>query len=101
MIRQLGTQRARLQNLTANNPTKEGVSRGTTVAAIAAAILVASATLATAHAGSRSNYNEYYPSYVICDPYAGTYWDGVAPYASQPDECDPYYWTYWYGVVPY
>jgi hypothetical protein len=35
-----------------------------------------------------------------CDPYFGTYWDGVAPYSS--DACsDPYVGTPWDSVWPY
>jgi hypothetical protein len=34
------------------------------------------------------------------DPYAGTYWDGVAPYSSNAQP-DPYAGTPWDGVAPY
>jgi len=34
------------------------------------------------------------------DPYAGTYWEGLAPYGSN-DQPDPYAGTYWEGLAPY
>jgi hypothetical protein len=36
-----------------------------------------------------------------CDSYAGTVWDGVAPYSSTGGQCDPYAGTVWDGVAPY
>ena len=35
-----------------------------------------------------------------CDPYAGTIWDGVAPYNAN-SQCDPYKGTIWEDVAPY
>jgi hypothetical protein len=36
-----------------------------------------------------------------CNPYAGTVWDGVAPYSSKGGRCDPYAGTIWDGIAPY
>jgi hypothetical protein len=56
--------------------------------AVAFATLLASPVLAQAQTGDR------------CDPLAGTYWDGVAPYGGT--SCtEPYDGTIWEGVAPY
>jgi hypothetical protein len=56
--------------------------------AVAFATLVGSPVLAQSQTGDG------------CDPYFGTYWDGVAPYSG--DSCtDPYDGTIWEGVAPY
>jgi hypothetical protein len=61
------------------------------IVAIVTAVTLASTSLAFAETRYRSP----------CDPYAGTYWEGVAPYGSTSTSCDPYDGTIWEGVAPY
>ena len=61
------------------------------IVAIVTAVTLASTSLAFAETRYRSP----------CDPYAGTYWEGVAPYGSASTSCDPYDGTIWEGVAPY
>jgi hypothetical protein len=71
---------------------------GKITAALVAAILLASAGVASAQIGRHgpnAYYNPYYNSY-----YNRDYWQGVAPHGLI-EERDPYAGTYWEGVAPY
>jgi hypothetical protein len=71
---------------------------GKITAALVAAILLASAGVASAQIGRHgpnAYYNPYYNSY-----YNRDYWQGVAPHGLI-EERDPYAGTYWGGVAPY
>ena len=61
------------------------------IVAIVTAVTLAPTSLASAE----TRYSH------ACNPYAGTYWDGIAPYGSTPTSCDPYDGTIWEGVAPY
>jgi hypothetical protein len=39
-------------------------------------------------------------SHSACDPYAGSNWEGMAPYGGT-SRCDPYKGNIWEGVAPY
>jgi hypothetical protein len=71
----------------------------TFLAVLTAAIMVtAGAASANAKSDSVHQFYNYAP---VCDPYAGTVFDGVAPYGAVPRSCDPYAGTIWEGVAPY
>jgi hypothetical protein len=75
--------------------------------AIVTGLLLATTALASAQTRS---YQQAPQGYAQCmapnpdaywhDPYAGTYWEGVAPYSSN-EQPDPYAGTVWDGVAPY
>jgi hypothetical protein len=67
---------------------------GKITAALVAAILLASAGVASAQIGRRGP-NAYYNPY-----YNRDYWQGVAPHGLIEGR-DPYAGTYWEGVAPY
>jgi hypothetical protein len=71
----------------------------TFLAVMAAAIMV-TADAASANAKSHS-VQQFSNHATVCDPYAGTVFDGVAPYGAVPSSCDPYAGTIWEGVAPY
>jgi hypothetical protein len=64
--------------------------------------IVTTISLASASVAFANPQNDYrVNSYKACDPYAGTVWDGVAPYGSTPECDDPYKGTVWEGIAPY
>ena len=69
---------------------------GKITAAVVAAILLGSAGVASAQIGRTGpTYSPYYNSY-----YNGNYWEGVAP-AGRIYQRDPYAGTVFDGVAPY
>ena len=74
--------------------------------ALVAAVLIGTTALASAQTRPYQNHHRSYAQRVVPgesswrDPYAGTYFEGVAPYSSG-HEPNPYAGTYWSGVVPY
>jgi hypothetical protein len=65
----------------------------------AVAILVSAGAASAKSKVSTMRHNHFTASQ--CDPYAGTVWDGVAPYGSSGRQCDPYAGTVWDDVAPY
>jgi hypothetical protein len=75
---------------------------GKIVAAVVAAALLATTGLADARTNTTKHHATRAFHAAVCDPYAGTYLDGVAPYsANLSPQCNPYAGTYWDGVAPY
>lgn len=74
------------------------------VAAMAAAVLLGTTALASAQAQHQQRHRPRVspPPYGTTwrDPYAGTYYENVAPYGSSGMR-DPYYGTPFQGVAPY
>jgi len=66
------------------------------IAAVVTLLTLASSDLAFA----KTKQHAPVQSYNACDPYAGTYWEGVAPYASNA-RCDPLKGTVFDDVAPY
>jgi hypothetical protein len=64
------------------------------IAAIVTVVMLASTGVAFAENRSQRESSK------ACDPYVGTYWEGVAPYGAT-SQCDPYDGTIWEGVAPY
>ncbi len=75
---------------------------GKIVAAIIAAVSLATTGLADARTKTTKHHVTRAFHAATCDPYAGTYLEGVAPHSSSlPPQCNPYAGTYWDGVAPY
>lgn len=66
---------------------------GKLIAAIAAAVVLASTGLASAQTRAKAQFHAQ-------EPYAGTVWEGVVPYGSDQMP-DRYAGTIWQGVAPY